>query len=480
MANQEAGGDEEPTAHPSDETAVCGAGRERTTRRGVLAGAGALGVLPIAGLTGRRSADGTGTAPATSRDRIGTSDGQPRETVDSPIEVTLEFERLYDGREASAFTQTASGEYVIVGRESVDSIWLLWADAGGRPLVTRRYDTPGELGETFEIVAKENGGVVVLGTAFLGAWLLSVDADGDVCWLRYDDAYPRDFYVRYAHSLVRTAGGGYAWVTEPFDRPSDEPTYAHVVDEDGETVWQNSFTTTVPAALAPGSPRLRAIAQLDDGGFVLAGHVRGGDAPYVTHPYPLWVVRTDPGGERVHDALLGHTPGGFRDQFVNAAVHTEDGGIAIAGGEVTNRHPRQSSVLFRTVDADLESEVDRTYDPRACDPESHFDSHASSLVRVSDGGFVLAGTSTLCETENVEGTVGRLIGLTPDGSVRWTSSYPEDLTSSELVRCVPETGERRVLIYFTDIVQTHDGGIAALGRSATDGVLVKLTTKHSC
>lgn len=447
--NRTASASERPTVSEARESGVSEARESRKTRRWVLGRASALGVLPFSGFVKRGRTESTDATAPPDRDRVASTASSPSVTFETSFDVAAEFECTYQdlvSEDVRALVETDDGGFVLIGGN-----WLIRTDSRGSPLFVRTYDTTA--GAT-DIVTDDDGGFVLLRSSSEGCWLHTVDGDGETRWLR---EYPDDSECR---SLIRTAAGGYAWVTGRT---------AHVVDEQGETVWRRSYTTDVRFSWTPetpGSPGLSAVVQLDDGGFALVGRVV---APQLQEEAPVWVVRTDGDGEKLDDALYGAASstafGRWRYHFVSDAVQTADGGVAVTGFVGDNPALTTSpstSFLFLVVGSDLEPRSEGLTLGEGQSVGCEYVA-GNALVRTDDDGFVLAGQGAACEIDEPDRDTARLVRPDLEGTVQWTYHYPEDFSRGTVAR---------------DVIQTADGGIVAVG-GRRDVWLLKLAAEDS-
>lgn len=379
--------------------------------------------------------------------------------LDQPSGPTLEFDRVYDRYTfPRGVVQTDDGGYAIAGLDREG--WLLRTDPRGDPLFTKTFYTSAD-SRVSDIVTDDDGGFVLLGISYdQGCWLRSLNAEGETCWFRtYKDC------SRSCSSLVRTESGGYAWITNVESEERTRGDYeVHVVDEDGATVWRRSYQPE--DAERYRSFWIRILVQLEGGGFALVG-----TATLDARRSHIWVVRVDADGERLGEATYESPHPEWEYAFVPDAVPTTDGGVALVGSVSETSEQIEGEFLFLTLGSDLEPETFRTYDPRGCGLAL-----GNALVQTADGGFALLGEGAACEVEDRYryAFVTRLLRLEPDGSVRWTYTYPEDVPS--------EGGTTRGL----DVIETADGGLVAVGRggshrgpSGYDGWLFKVSDESS-
>lgn len=335
--------------------------------------------------------------------------------------------------------------------------------AGG-PAVewTRRYysqaknPTPDEDAQVWvkSVVRTPDGGFSLAGHQVYGRGtddfvLLKTDAAGNSQWLReYDGAGDRDT----AESHVRTADGGYLLVGQYRRGRSETPTAT------GTPRGRPVRRPWVVRTDAEGSERWRAepgddekgeltdCAQADDGSLVAVGWV-GDDADRAA-----WLLKLDSRGEtvldeRYHSEDDGRTrtenAGGepsYEDRFAAVAV-ANDGDLLLGGGG------NQGGQVAR---------VDPSGSPRWETDLGYQRATVGDVVEADDGDVVVTGRYYEMEDDHIatntpNGSNLYVARLAADGSERWTTT----------VEGGANEGGRA-------LVQTDDGGFAAVGESVRD------------
>ncbi len=194
--------------------------------------------------------------------------------------------------------ETADGGLLLAGMNSVadDQAWILRLDAQGD--VSWQRTVGGSGNEAFYSVdATADGGWIAAGiTTSAGqgltdALVARLDASGGVMWQK---AYGGDD-LDYAFAVRAVPSGGYAvaGLTYSFG-PGSENIWVARLDEEGTVMWQKAYG--LPGAFAEAN----GLAALDDGGFIVSGWLddgqNGGDA---------WLLRLDAGGAVVWSRTYG-------------------------------------------------------------------------------------------------------------------------------------------------------------------------------
>ncbi|HEX7342952.1 MAG TPA: T9SS type A sorting domain-containing protein [bacterium] len=245
----------------------------------------------------------------------------------------------------------------------------------------------------------EDGGLIVVGsTSSLGlpggnTWLLKTDANGDTLWTR---TYPSSS----GSSVRETLDGGYIIAgTEHFGMY----THAYLIKTDGEgdTLWTRSYGDIIP----PGFDQswANAVQQTDDGGFVFAGKI----SPLLS-ANQVYLVKTDALG----DTLWTRFFGGEGQEGLYDMVVADDGGL-VSVGYTTSYGNGLSDVYIIKTDSDGNTVWTRIYGWLGQD-------QGLALARTNDGGFIIAGYSSLTQSPNYD---VYLIRTNPQGDTLWTQRY---------------------------------------------------------
>jgi predicted secreted protein len=196
-----------------------------------------------------------------------------------------------------------------------------------------------------------------------------------------------------AYALVATSDGGYA-VAGSLVRPDGEDFWLIKTDANGTKQWNQTY---------PGLDYdfAHALVQASDGGFAIAGDTSDKKA----FRSDFWLVKTDPLGNMKWNKSYG----GEGKEFAEAVIQTSDGGYAMAGASDSFSVGLQDFWLVKT-DADGNLEWSQMYGTVA-------NEHAYSLVQASDGGYVLAGTSNVVDS-NIW-----VVKTDPLGNIQWNQTY---------------------------------------------------------
>jgi hypothetical protein len=161
-----------------------------------------------------------------------------------------------------------------------------------------------------------------------------------------------------------------------------------------------------------------AVVQTSNGGYAIAGYTNSSGAG----DYDFWLVKTDVYGNVEWNQIYGEAV----SERASSLIEASDGGYAIAGSTHFSFGPGAYDCWLVKTDEHGVMEWKQTY--RGADNEI-----ASALVETSDGGYALAGGTSLVKTD-------------ANGNIQWNRTYGEEGFYS-----------------FYSLVATSDGGYALAG-----------------
>ena len=219
----------------------------------------------------------------------------------------------------------------------------------------------------------------------------------------------------HALSLVATSDGGYALAgyTESFGA-GDEDFWLVKADSSGNQLWSKTYGGAV-------RDEAYSLVQTGDGGYAVAGFTEsfgfGGNG--------VWLVKTDASG----NIEWNRTYGGGK---AYSLVQTSDGGYALAGSIVSPSYGNDFYLL--KTDADGNEQWNNTY------RRTNAGEFAYSLVQTSDGGYALAGATTLSGPPAYPDFW--LVKTNASGNMEWNNNYGGD----GMVESMVQTSDRGYLL----------------------------------
>jgi parallel beta-helix repeat protein len=236
------------------------------------------------------------------------------------------------------------------------------------------------------------GGTLSFGIQNWDAWVLKLDANGNVQWQRtYGDTHDD-----YAYSIQETSDGGYVVAGEMTFVMRGSDLWVMKLDVNGDVEWQNTYGGT-------NNERANAIRQTSDGGYVVAGETGsfgagGSDA---------WILKLDGHG----NVQWAKAYGSVNNDYANAIRQTSDGGYVVAGERSPNTSS-SSAWIFK-----LDGNGNMLWQSFG-DSYSGYGS-AECIQQTSDDGYVVAGWIY----HSAGGSDAWVLKLDGNGNTQWAKTY---------------------------------------------------------
>ncbi len=252
------------------------------------------------------------------------------------------------------------------------------------------------------------------------------------------------------HDALQTADGGYLLVGHTTSSggqvtgyQGNEDVWVVRTDANGTLLWQRTLGSGA-------SERGLAVAQADDGGFLIAGTAEdnGGDIANIIGDGDIWLVKLNGNGTVLWENTYGGT--GFDEPRAVVAV---DDGFVVAGFtesddvQVTGYQGSGDLWVFK-VNGTGTLQWQRTIGGTNRD-EAH------GMRRTAENGVIIAGSTQSNNgdlTQNFGGTDAWLVKLAGNGTIQWHQVYGH-------------TGDERAM----DVVQRADGGYAFAASTNSQG-----------
>ncbi len=307
-------------------------------------------------------------------------------------------------------------------------IYLVKTDEWGIPEWERAYGSYGDDWASCVKACNDGGYIIAGGSESYSddnsdVILMKIDSEGEPIWQRTYGGQDDES----ANYLSQTFDGGYiisGW-TRSYGAGGDD-IYLLKIDSAGEIEWSRTFGNEF-------YDKGYQVRQVADSGYVL---VAGLD--YFAHsPVNAYVIKTDGVGETEWASIVG----GIGADACNALCETHDGGFVIAGWTMSYGLGRQDVYLVK-----LDSLGTISWEKYYGGIEGDI---GRSVIRMPDNGFLVAGYTA---SFGNGGDDIYMIRTDSKGDSLWTTTFggPEQDNAYDIINC-------------------HDGGIAAVGYTASFG-----------
>ncbi|SJZ74746.1 delta-60 repeat domain-containing protein [Trichlorobacter thiogenes] len=275
-----------------------------------------------------------------------------------------------------------------------------------------------------------DGGFIVagntssFGTTEQDAWVLKLNASGEVVWQK---TYGGEGYDSVS-AIQQTADGGYivAGYTNSYGANSNGDAWVLKLDASGEVVWQKTYG-------GEGYDSASAIQQTADDGYIVAGFTNS-----FGESYDAWVLKLNASGNVVWQKTYGGTTDS--DEAV-AIQQTADGGYIVAGTTYCFGAGNSDALIVKLSENGT-IEWQKTYGGTGLES-------ASAIQQTADLGYIVAGVTT---SFGAGGLDGWLLKLAENGTESWQKTWGGSGGDS-----------------FSSVWQTADGGYIVAGSTGSSG-----------
>jgi hypothetical protein len=245
------------------------------------------------------------------------------------------------------------------------------------------YGQQGQVFCRFETLASiqqtTDGGYIAVGSSAplpidMDAWVLKLDANGNVQWERIFSGPQIDMGL----AIRQTRNGGYI-ITGSYEQSPLEPASGDLwvlqLNANGDVVWQYTYG-------GPGMDMGLAVQELDDGGFIIAGQTAG-----FPPPPDIWVLRLNSNGTVGWSNTYGG-PANDETLTETSIQQTADGGFIVVGRSGSFEAMGGSDVWILKLYANGNVQWSNLYGGPGIE-------EGWSIRQTSDGGYIVAGLSRL-------------------------------------------------------------------------------------
>ncbi|MBM4197753.1 MAG: hypothetical protein FJ197_11805 [Gammaproteobacteria bacterium] len=290
----------------------------------------------------------------------------------------LLWARTFGGRAGDwsyAMTGTRDGGLAAAGRTESkgagrEDAWVVRLDGSGEKLWDRAYGGAAA-DRARAIIETRDGGLLVAGATEskgageFDAWILKLDARGELLWDRHYGGPGAD----WASAVVETRDGRYAIAAYTQDTLATAfDAWVLMLDARGELLWERRFGGAAEEWAS-------AITETRDGLLAVAGHTESKGAGSAD----AWVLVLDAAGS----LLWERTFGGSERDYASAIAATADGGVVVAGPTSSQGAGLVDAWLLR-LDRQGDLRWDRTFGGKA-------DDWPRAVLERADGGYALSG-----------------------------------------------------------------------------------------
>jgi len=251
-------------------------------------------------------------------------------------------------------------------------------------------------------IETSDGDMVVAGITYsFGAgksdiWVLKIDAYGEELWRKYLGQEGFD----WVSDIIETRDGNYTLAGYKRGKDSSHlDAWVAQLNRYGEVMWEHTFGGSK-------SDEIKSLIQTRDGGFALCGFTDSegsgkGD---------FWLLRLNAVGDLMWEEVYG----GKYDERGHSIIQGPDDAFFMAGYGV---YPRSASdMVILKVDRNGKGIWRKRVREKGVGV-------AEGIAMASDGSLMVAGRGSKTEAGSLD---GRLMGLSPSGSVMWTRDLGEE------------------------------------------------------
>lgn len=342
------------------------------------------------------------------------------------------------------------GGYIVTGVTFIKGagkgdVWVLRIDSSGNLIWDKTFGGP-YYDEGHSIQYISDGGYIVAGFTGLeescqdgtDCWVIKLDPNGNLLW----DKTAGQYGVRdEAYSTQQTSDGGYI-VTGIVSEDKEIINANNNVltlkfDSIGNLIWDKIFSGTY-------DDHAYSIQQTSDGGYIIGGSTNSKGAGNMD----AWIVKLDPSGDPMWDRTFGDI---LNDTFFSIQQITGENKIPeinvgyIAAGYTEGGYlPGRMCVLVVKFDSNGSIIWNKTF-------SKGIDSCAKLIQNTLDGGYIIAGWTSLNDIGNFDAWI---LKLDSSGNLLWDKTFggmgQDDAYS---------------------VQQTFDGGYIVAGRTTKYGGL---------
>jgi hypothetical protein len=252
--------------------------------------------------------------------------------------------------------------------------------------------------EVHSLQQTSDGGYVVVGHTGGDIWILKLSSAGDIEWQKTYGGVNSDS----ASSIQQTNDGGCIIAGSTFSFGAEGDIWILKLSSAGDIEWQKTYGGV-------NSDSASFIQQTSDGEYIVVGHTESLEEEQLNRD--IWILKISSGG----DILWQKAYGGSKDEEANSFQQTSDGGYITAGS--TSSFGAEGDIWILKLSSDGDIEWQKAY-------LQGEEENASSIQQTSDGGYIVAGSTNIySEWGGIsEGNIW-ILKLSSTAAIEWKHSY---------------------------------------------------------
>ncbi len=350
---------------------------------------------------------------------------------------STQWDKTYGGSgwdDGLSVQQTKDGGYIIAGGTDsfgtgMTDAYLVKTDANG---IEQWHNTFGGSSDDhgWSVQQTTDGGYVIagyttsFGARYYDAYLVKTDENGNEQWHKLFGGSANDYFTS-----VQQTSDGYVMAGYTDVGAGNYDAYLVKTDANGIEQWHKTFGGSDDEIAS-------SVQQTTDGGYILAGATDSFGAGY----RDVYLVKTYSNG----DEQWHKTFGGSGDDDAISVQQTSDGGFVVAGSTSSGDTGISNLYLVKT-DSNGDEQWHKTFGGSG-------DDDAISVQQTSDGGFVVAGSTSSGDTgiSNLY-----LVKTDSNGDERWSQTFGDGYIGWS-VRQTTDGGYIVAGQVYSDVTSLHD------------------------
>jgi hypothetical protein len=346
------------------------------------------------------------------------------------INAQIKFQKLIGNvfdNYGNSISQTYDEGYIVLGyTKSIgagkEDVLLIKTNSNGDTLWMKTFGGANDDGGN-SIQQTTDGGFIIAGsTTSFGAggsdvYLIRTNAKGDSLWTKTYGGIKDD----EGRSVQPTSDGGYIVSGTQTKATGIKDVYLIKTDANGDSLWTRTFGGV-------NDEEAYTVQLTSDGGYIICGYTKN----FNLGGRDVYLIKTDANG----DSIWTRTFGGVNDDEGRSVQQTSEGGYVIGGYTKSFGAGKSDFYLIKT-DANGTLTWSKTFGGAN-------DDGAYSIQQTTDGGFVIAGYTTISGNRDAY-----IIKTDKKGNGLWSKNFG---------------GVNDQVCY--SVQETTDGGYIALGYSA--------------